>query len=287
MKILTIAINYLPTIGGISNHIYYLNKHLYKKGVDVSILQIIENSIKSEYFYERIDDSPFPLYRLHIKKNLTLKTSFIYRKPILKIIDQEFSNIDLIHLHEFKSTELLLYKSKYKWIYTNHSSHFVDMMKKKSLKKRLLKYFMKIILSDASFIISVSTIMEKLVVELLNNKNKSIYIPNGVEIEKFCYSCMESKFNLPENKTIVLIPARWDRIKGIHVVVQAMKKLKSKNNNFFFVFAGAGEGNEEYKESIYKDMKELDNYKIYDFVYYDDIVKLYAQADMKQVALYL
>lgn len=276
MKILTVAINYLPIIGGISNHIHYLNKNIKDQGIDISLLQIIENSTKSSFFHEIIDTELFPIHKLHIKDNISLFSSIKYRKRIHNFIKEHFEYVDLIHLHEFKKTEFLFYKSSYKWIWTNHSSFFVEMIEETNLKKTILKILMKQVLKNSNYIISVSSIMDAFVKKL--NIKDSTFIPNGVEIEKFDHIKSNKEFTFPKNKTSVLIPARWDFIKGIHIVVEAMKTLV--NDDFVFIFAGSGIGDKKYRTQINKELKNLENFIKYEFIEYEDIPKIYSVVDI-------
>lgn len=279
MKVLTVAVNYLPIMGGISNHIHYLNKALTQNGVDITLLQIIENSNKEDMYFESISDFDISLFRVHIRKSINLKTAYYYRGLITALIENNFPDIDLIHLHEFKKTEWLFYKNKFKWVWTNHTSFFVEMIQHKTLKKTLLKNLMKIIYSDAKAVISVSGIMNKLTNQLLPRHRLTSFISNGVDIKHFEIT-NTNKFTFPKNKTVVLIPARWDHIKGIHTVVNAMKEMTKLCHNFLFVFAGSAIGDINYRYEISEKLEGLNNYITYENISYEDMPDLYSAVDI-------
>ena len=54
LKVLTLATDYLPNIGGISNHIHYLNRNLVSLGIAPEVLHVVERSDREHW--EQTDD---------------------------------------------------------------------------------------------------------------------------------------------------------------------------------------------------------------------------------------
>lgn len=278
MKILTICTDYLPNLSGISNHIYYLNKYLLLKDVDAVILHIVQNSNKKHLFFEETTNDGNSCYRLHVKDDLSRFNKFKYRGHIFKLISQYFSDVDIIHTHEFLTT-LFLVPKNYKWVWTNHTSHFFRFFSQRSFINMILSPLVKFKLLHADSIIAVSELYRKKTVQVLNNSVNMI--PNGVDIKS--YSKKMVNFDLPSDKIKILISARWSKVKGIHLVLDLMERLKKKLvfDNLLFIFAGSGIYDDEiYHTKLLNRTKRFSNKILYDRVSYKDMPSLYQSVDI-------
>ena len=68
MKVMTITTDFLPKIGGISNHILNLNRKLNSMGVTAEIFQIVENSDKDSL--ETLHKDGYTVHKLFIKDDI-------------------------------------------------------------------------------------------------------------------------------------------------------------------------------------------------------------------------
>jgi glycosyltransferase involved in cell wall biosynthesis len=279
MKILTLCTDYLPNIGGITNHIYFLNKYLLKKGVDAKILHIVENSDKKHLFFEKYSNEDNIAYKLHIKDDLSKLNKLKYRKIILKIIEKYFPDTDIIHTHEFKNTEFLI-PHGYRWVWTNHSSNFFKFITNPSFKDKIISPYLKYKLSKANNIITVSTLFYNKTHEFLHTDNISM-IPNGIEIEHYINS--QDVFEFPKNKIKILIPARWSKVKGIHLVMELMERLQNNNesSNLLFIFAGNDSYDDEgYYQKLKNKVKKFENKILLGKVRQEEMPSLYKAIDI-------
>ena len=116
---------------------------------------------------------------------------------------------------------------EYKWIWTNHTSHFFRFFSERSLVNTIFSPLIRFKLSKADCIITVSDLYRRKTLEVLPNLIEMI--PNGIDIDSYKGKC--DKFDLPQNKIKILISARWSKVKGIHIVLDLMKRLEK--NTFF------------------------------------------------------
>ncbi len=275
--------DYLPRLGGISNHIHFLNKTLRKLGIDARILQIIENAKDKHLKLEETEIDGNIVYRFFLKDPLKKLNKFRYRPYINEIIDK-FGKFDVIHTHEFKTTEFLVPSCYYdRFVWTNHTSYFFKFFSEKTLKNLLLKPLILNQLKKAKFIITVSKLYEEKTRKILRNSN-IVTIPNGIDIERFTKFEKKKLFGLPTSKIKILIPARWSRVKGIHIAVSLLKEmLKTKYaSKLLFMFAGSDiYDDEKYRSKILKDLQGLENnYILLGKIEFSKMPYLYQESDI-------
>ena len=174
---------------------------------------------------------------------------------------------------------LFLIPKEYKWVWTNHTSHFFRFFSQRGFVNRLFSPLVRFKLSKADGIIAVSELYRKKTVEVLNNPVNMI--PNGVDIES--YSFKPVKFDLPNDKIKILISARWSEVKGIHVVIDLMERLEKKLefNNLLFIFAGSGlYDDEDYYTKLHSRIERFSNKILFNKVSYKDMPSLYQSVDI-------
>jgi glycosyltransferase involved in cell wall biosynthesis len=279
MHVLTIAIDYLPNIGGISNHIFYLNKYLLKHSIKASILQIVQNSSKEHLLLEEVKMNDNKVHRLYIKDTIAKLNKIKYKKILKKILDENFQNIDIIHTHEFKTVEYLIPKN-IKWVWTNHTSAFFAFANSVHIKDKILLPIVKSKFNKADAVITVSNLFYNKTKEIINNKN--IYmIPNGIELIE--YNDNKETFNLPNEKLKILIPARWSEVKGIHVILQLLDVIhdNTKYENLVFVFAGSDTFDDEiYYQNMKNKVSKLKNIILLGNIESSAMYQLYKEVDI-------
>ena len=213
-----------------------------------------------------------------MKDDLSRFNKFKYRGHIFKLISQYFSDVDIIHTHEFLAT-LFLVPKNYKWVWTNHTSHFFRFFSQRSFMNMILSPLVRFKLLHADSIIAVSELYRKKTMQVLNNT--VTMIPNGVDIQS--YSNKMVNFDLPSDKIKILISARWSKVKGIHLVLDLMERLKKKLvfENLLFIFVGSGMYDDEiYHTKLLNRTKRFSNKILYDRVSYKDMPSLYQSVDI-------
>lgn len=87
------------------------------------------------------------------------------------------------------------------------------------------------------------------------NSQNIITILNGINLDKFSHSSevvsIRQKYQIPENRKIILIPARICAEKGQHVVVKIIPELIKQNKDVHFIFLGDSHyGKDDYLQSL-------------------------------------
>lgn len=116
----------------------------------------------------------------------------------------------------------------------------------------------------------------------LLKKNSNFVVPNGIEINDIKKNKDIRKIlNIPSNKIVLLFIGRIHKVKGIHFILQALKKVN--NENFIFLIVGNKEddayanqlkklSHEFYSNVIWHEQTPRD--EVWDFYYAADLFVL-------------
>lgn len=247
-KVLMISNDFLPMVGGVSNHIMELSRSLVKKGNKVRVLHLCyrDDYLKCESI-EGVEVKRIFLAKSLADKQTTIAKIRRYGLAVVKspkLIKEEIDRFlpDVVHWHDYFHTSLSMFfvRTNCRKICTNHSSGFLERFDSGFLGK----FFLKILGSTADIFIAPS--------EELAQKTKSlgfdcVYIPNGVQIERFCsidIGYKEKQIMLPnyDGQRIVLAARRFDPKNGLNYLVESIP-IVNRLVNFrpLFVFAGGGD----------------------------------------------
>lgn len=231
-KILFIAPNYLPHIGGVEKHIYYLSQEMLKDNHQVDILTLKYNNT-----YKDIEEDG-NLKVIRVDKS---SKKFGNRINTIKYMFKSIKNIlkyDIIHIHDYSTFEMWIYpiypilKLFNKKIYITFHGYEGDIPPRKQV------------------------IFRRKMVEKLATKNICI----GHFIEKYydtkadivSYGGVNKVDNILENKEeYLLFIGRLAPDTGIFDYIKAWE-LISKNSDLKFVICGDGVLREEIEKYIKK-----------------------------------
>ena len=274
-----ISTMFYPSIGGVENHIYFISKYLVNNGYEVKIIKpsigeetkvsLLDNievhtvgigtkdeKVKYDKYKERSKGSNLGFLYGYLRKNYFNK----FYKEVYSYIENNIKNGNnnevIIHQHDFISSIRLSKRlsKKYNIIFTNHTGEFLFLKKlpfSNTIIKQLTKHF--------SYIIVPSD--ELAAFNGIRDKKTFKYIPNGVDMELFSQKSndeineIKGKYNINEEKIIVLCPRRWAPTKGIIYLIKAIKLLKDRSldDKAQFIFVGNDYSDyEEYAEEIRK-----------------------------------
>ena len=219
MRILQVARQFYPRVGGIPNAVWYLTKELISRGHEIHVLSL------NRLFQE---DKP------HLKSEEVVDDIVIKRIPyfgsrryaIAPKVLEHAQNYDLIHLHssDFFLDYLAATKPIHrKPIVLNTHGLFFHTSFGRNFKQLYFKTVTRLALKQISVIICDS-LHDKKLLEPIIAREKLFYIPNGVQYEYL------SEFSIDEreqNKLIcvgVLAPhKRVDLILETYAYVQQIK----------------------------------------------------------------
>lgn len=249
MKILIVAPYFPPKKGGVENYSYHISQLISQKGHEVIILTSGNNDS-----IEEIDEMKV----IRIKPDLMLSNTpidFNLKNKICRIIRE--NNIDIVNAHTPVPfyADMAARASKMNnipFILTYHN----DLAKNSKLFNLICKLY------NFSFLRSLFSLSEKIITpspyvynesELVEEyKNKLIWIPPGVEIEKYTpgISKIHEIYNIPSKSKIVLFVGGMNKghsHKGVDVLLQAFERVLKTQKDVYLMLAGSGNMIKEYQ----------------------------------------
>ena len=245
LKILQVTPFFSPIFGGSSIAPYNLSKALAKRGHQVTILTS-DYKISQEW----IDSSPnievFPSKtRLNLKELLITPGMRKYAKEGLK-------GFDVIHMHNFRTFQNIVvhhYAMKYGVPYVLQARGSLPrIMSKKGLKLIYDVFLGYRQLRDATNVVALSRVEAKQYRYMGVPDEKIEIIPNGIDLSRYVdlvpKGAFRKKYNISEDKKIVLYLGRIHKIKGIDFLVRAYAYLLEhlNFNNILLVIVGNDDG---------------------------------------------
>lgn len=224
LKICMIIDAWYPITGGAQVHILELAKILIKKyhcQIDLFARNLKDergqcHKKKESFFQNRLN-----VYRIGPAFdffNLWGRLYFLFVPIVAMMKMNQKRNYDLIHAHAYlgaipaKIISIILKKPI---IYTVHGSNLLDL-KDQSLPGQIEKWLLTGIHYDQEISVSSNFLIHP-------NINKKIaIIPNGIDIKKFD----QVKKKLSQKQFKVIFVGRFDKIKGLDYLIQAIKILK-------------------------------------------------------------
>jgi glycosyltransferase involved in cell wall biosynthesis len=186
-------------------------------------------------------------------------------KYLLTILHNINDQHIVLHQHDYISTGLaanILKLNHSKYIWTNHSSQFLN-----NFKKPINKLITRILYQRTDGIIAPSPELFEMSGKLWPNKER-IYIPNGVNLGVFRpvsineQRTLREELRLPKDRIIVFCPRRWEPKNGVIYLIKALHTLKTRSANCLqhalFVFAGNNGVHMSYEAEILRLIEEYD-----------------------------
>ena len=256
MKVLQV----IPTLSGLSGGpaqgIKYLCLGLKSLGVDMAILTADAPFKKQEYSFAGIRVYSFASYFCHF-----LPAQFNYSPGLSKWLKKHIKEFDLLHIHylfTYPSTVAAYYARKCAIPYILRPAGMLGpaCLKKSALRKKIyMRLFEKRNLESAAAIHFTSE-KERNEAACLRLNNRNILVPNCIDLQDFKgLSTLKGKFRkqYPRigQRKIILFLSRLDPIKGLDLLIPALKILKEQHKDFYFVLAGAGRNDYQEQLKIY------------------------------------
>jgi len=161
-------------------------------------------------------------------------------------------NFDIIHIHDARSfqgicTYLWDKIKQVPYVFQPHGSFLLSIPEPyglKMLKIYLDKLVSSKIVKNASKIIALSSFEAEQYKRMGVPEEKIAIIPNGIDLSEYAElppkGSFKKKFNIPEDKKIILYLGRIHKAKGIGLLIRAYAHLKNemKDGNTILVIAG-------------------------------------------------
>lgn len=307
MRICMLTSFFLPTIGGVENHVYNLCKALQKRGHEVVVVHTcfdimpkenktvkVENveGIEVHRLYlgtdaTKIQLKHFPIIESYVNGFLRKVRPIRFSSKIAAYIQKLHMEkpFDILHQHDFISNLFTTKKLSRQLpvILTNHTGEFL-LLNKHWYTAWTLRY----LLSHIAYLLGPSE--ELCDVPFLQRKRRVSYIPNGVNLNEFEVLSSEAKVALrkemgyEQNAKLILCARRWAPTKGVIYLVEAIPHVISKWPQAHFLISGNDYyGYPAYRDMIWKIIREqhLEPYiTLLGDIPHDHINKYYQVADI-------
>jgi len=179
------------------------------------------------------------------------KKTKLYVTPQLILALKEIKHFDIIHFHGYRTFQNIILhhyakKCNVPYIFQVHGS--IPRKGKQGLKCFYDVLFGYRLLRDASKVIALSEVEAGQYRSVGVPEEKIAIIPNGIDPSEYAdlppEGAFKKKFNIPEDKRIILYLGRIHKTKGIDFLVRAYAHLKNemKCKDAVLVIAGPDDG---------------------------------------------
>ena len=305
MRILIATDTYTPNVNGAAYFTKRLAEELAKRGNEVFVIcpaLSFQNTLEkiNGVINCRIRSISVPIY-----KNFRVCPTIFNKQIINKVIQQV--NPDVIHIQNHfmigKTVANFADINNIPIVGTNHfmSENLIHYFHLPVFASNWLQEYAWKQCIDIFEKVDLVTTPTSIAAELLKKQgySKDVHtISCGIDLQRFntnnCGKYLLSLYNIPINKKILLYVGRMDKEKQVHIILQALQKLKSNfeknndgdsanNNDLHLVLAGIG--NEKINLEKLANELGINKYVTFTgFVPDSDLQNIYAIADIFVIA---
>jgi glycosyltransferase involved in cell wall biosynthesis len=266
MHILTVSLDYPPTVGGISAHVYELCQALKAHGHEISVLtKKLEAFPHDNQREDGIRIMPMPKRRFGPTYGMTINRQIDAALATLKP--------DIIHIHGMRPLEFLRPKPV-PIIYTNHTSGFLKRLKKGGYRiGRLRRLF-----ATPDMFLAPSEELLDMPFEIRAPKK---FISNGIVPERFIRDNqirkrLRGQLGLKDSDKLAIITRRMVEKNGVIYLARATQHIANGNLKLLFI----GDGPEQAAISAELETHFAGRYMMLGAMSHSDIVPYYSAADL-------
>jgi glycosyltransferase involved in cell wall biosynthesis len=243
MKIGFITPFFSPVAGGSATAPYILAKCLVKKGHEVFIF--------TSNFGRNLAKFPDEKDLAIIESKIELKMFNLFYTSSLRSELESSNKLDILHLHNFRTYQNYVaysYAKRTNTPYILQARGSIPRIGKKELKWLYDVLFGYRLLRDASKVIALTQVETDQYRRMGIPGEKIAIIPNGIDLSEYAElppkGSFKEKFNIPEDRKIILYMGRIHKIKGVDFLVRAYAYLKNemKYKDAVLVIVGSDDG---------------------------------------------
>ena len=206
------------------------------------------------------------MYMLNLQTNITLpvysKNYFIMRRNASKLAEIiKEKHVDIVHARSRApawSAKWACEMTGVPFVTTFHGAYNLGPFK---IKKRYNK-----VMTDGVVTIAVSNFIKNHILSNYENVDpeKIRVIHRGADVDRFNTAqvtqgrliALSQKWNLPEDKPVIMLPGRLTRWKGQLLFLDALSQMKHKND-VRCLFVGSDQGRAGYRRELERKIKKL------------------------------
>ena len=226
MKIAQVCPRYFPDIGGVETDVKEISERLVLKGHEVEVITTDPSGkLKKKDLINGVKVTRF--------KSFAPGNAYYFAPQIYIYLKNH--KYDVIHAHSYHALPALfaaLSERKKKFVFSPYY-HGGGHTPFRNLLHKPYKFFGKMIFSRADTVICISEYEKRLVESDFNVAEKTIKIPNGLNLSEFENLKRQQK---KEGEKILLYVGRLEEYKGVQYIIQSLPELQ----NFRLRIVGKG-----------------------------------------------
>ena len=266
VKILMVSLDFPPTVGGISAHVYELSRALRDLGQRVCVISRQLPS-QTDAFVKR---ESMDIYRLRLRWAAPL-----YGGQINRFIHKKLPEIqpDIIHVHGMAPLEGYNITGV-PLVYTNHTSGYLQRIQKGGFRRMAL---LRRLFEKPQLFLAPSRELLEVPFPIAAEK---AYIPNGVDAKKYHFdgrarSEMRSSLGLSDDHVLGILTRRLVAKNGVIHLARATRLLNNDRLRLLLI----GDGPESDDVSACLEQYFADRFTMLGAKNHDDIIPYYSAAD--------
>jgi len=266
MRVLMVSLDYPPTVGGITAHVYELSQALQSIGCKVSVATKFVTS--EQKAFETVDG--IDIYRFDLKY-----IGFTYGYQINRFLKRLLKehDFDIIHIHGMRPLEFYNIK-EVPLVYTNHTSGYLKRIKKGGYRIPMLKR----LFDRPDLFLAPSEELLQIPFEI---RAKKVFISNGVIAEKFARNeekrkVLREALGIADDEVLGIVTRRMVWKNGVQYLAKATAFMK--NNRLKLLFIGDGEEFDEVKQILEENFK--DRFTLLGSKKHEEIIDYYSASDI-------
>ncbi len=237
MRIAMLSTSFPPEIGGIQTHVAGLAQSLVAQGHQLKIVTVRRSKT------ERVNDTfaGLEVTRIpHLKLPKTQTAQYLTLTTAHLLALRARGLADIVHYHTFwPDAFTAFFVNKFvPTIYTAHESRFLLMAEQMKFQRRL-----RLALRPFQGIIAPSTELLEVTRQLGVPRDRSIFIPNAVDSNKFSpeveRGSVRGRYGIPIDRVLILCPRRLVSKNGVDFLIESLPFLRQANP-FCLLIVGDG-----------------------------------------------
>ena len=255
-----LTFDYLPNIGGIASHVYFLARAIQREGHSVTVVNPSPNLNRPT---ARRNEGGVQTLRVHYNAGRWWPLNVLRRHratmEAVESLDRTDGPFDVVHQHDFRQSLLTAHRlrTRHAWIWTNHSSEFLRYFASAARRAATQLAF-----GGVHGVIGVSHELYEASVGLWGKRAMISYIPNGVDTVLFSPEVADERrrLDISTSAFVVLCPRRMVEKNGVIYLVEAAEYLlqRAPDVEWKFVFLGSEvESDPVYTRSVLQRLEPL------------------------------
>ena len=238
MRVVMFSTSFPPEVGGIQAHVSNLAQALARQGHQVKIVTARRHKT------ERVRDTFAGLDVIRIpqlKLPKTLTTQYLAIATALLIAQRLRGQADVVHYHNYwpEAFTAFVVNKFVPTVYTAHESRFLIMAEQAKSRR-----WLQLALRPFQGIIAPSTELLEVARQLGVSSDKSVFISNAVDSNKFspaaARGAVRARYGIPIGHSLILCPRRLVPKNGVEFLIESLPFIRRRRNNVSVLIVGDG-----------------------------------------------